>query len=106
MYVSCIHTSIVAVVTSYDTRALLYHTPEPDDYQALVNDSVEFQPGSTRECADLNIMDDDILEPPETFLVMLDSFDPAVMIIPIQQANVTILDSIGWYKNAHIHSSM
>lgn len=52
-----------------------------------------FLPGSTRECFDLNIIDDILLEMTETFLVSLDSSDVNVVIVSPSQAVVSIIDN-------------
>lgn len=51
--------------------------------------------GSTEECADLSIIDDDEVEPTETFIVSLSSLpgDTGVMIASPSQANVSIIDN-------------
>ena len=58
-----------------------------------MNDVVMFLPGSTRECFDLNIIDDILLEMTETFLVSLDSSDVNVVIVSPSQAVVSIIDN-------------
>ena len=52
-----------------------------------------FFPGSTEECADLSIIDDDMVEPTETFFVNVSSLDEGVVITAPSQATISILDN-------------
>ena len=65
----------------------------PEDYLPLEDEVVTFLPGSTEECADLSIIDDDMVEPTETFLVLVSSLDAGVTITSPSQATVSILDN-------------
>jgi hypothetical protein len=60
-----------------------------------VDEVVLFSPGSTEECADLNIIDDDVIEPTESFSVLLSSMagDTGVVIASPSQATVSIIDN-------------
>ena len=65
----------------------------PEDYLPLEDEVVTFLPGSTEECADLSIIDDDMVEPTETFFVNVSSLDAGVIISFISQTTVSILDN-------------
>ena len=64
-----------------------------EDYLPLEDEVVTFLPGSTEECADLSIIDDAMVEPTETFLVLVSSMDMGVVISSPSQATVSILDN-------------
>lgn len=67
----------------------------PGDYTALANSPLVFNSGDpvgTSRCANVTIIDDEIIEPEQSFLALLTSSDP-VYIAPTQQAQVTIIDN-------------
>ena len=64
-----------------------------EDYLPLEDGVVTFLSGSTEECADLSIIDDAMVEPTETFLVLVSSMDMGVVISSPSQATVSILDN-------------
>ena len=52
---------------------------------------------NTRECFNVDILDNDISEPEEKFLVMLATGDPQVDLLP-DTATITIIDNDGKYQ--------
>lgn len=50
---------------------------------------------TTRQCVNITIVDDDLLEPSELFLVQLAAFDPNVFLEPSHEATITIADNDG-----------
>ncbi len=61
------------------------------DYEA-VNETVSFSPGVFQVCVNLTILDDEIVENNETFILNLTLSDPAVLIGNNGSTEVTILE--------------
>ena len=76
-------------------HTVFFYFSAPDDYQPLVDEALMIPAGFTEECADLSIIDDDGVEPTETFLVSLSSLpgDTGVMIASPSQASISIIDN-------------
>ena len=56
-----------------------------------------FSKDNTRQCFNVGILDDDVVEPEKTFLVMLNTGDPQVTLLP-DTATITIIDNDGKYQ--------
>lgn len=70
-------------------------TTAPNDYGPLEGYPLVFQTGdaiNSTACVDVDIIDDEVVELVETFSVSLDSDDP-VIIDPIQEATISIIDN-------------
>ena len=81
---------ITVYVSTSDDTAL-----SPGDYTALANFPLTFYSGDpmgTSRCTNVTIIDDDIIEPDQSFSVLLSSTDP-VYITPTSQAQVVIIDN-------------
>ena len=65
--------------------------PAPDDYVA-VSEVFTFSMTVDRQCVNVTLIEDDILENPENLLLDLDTDDPMVILLP-QQAEVIINDT-------------
>ena len=69
------------------------------DFEGIVNAGVVFMAGDplgTTACENVTISDDMVVEDKESFSVSASSSDP-VVISPISQANVSIMDNDGEY---------
>ena len=66
------------------------------DYAALANSFVTFAPGgATTQSRTIFIVDDDVVENPETFTVTATAVGEKVRIEPTNQALITIQDNDG-----------
>ena len=56
--------------------------------------NLTFSSSMTRQCVDIEIIDDDLLETSESFFAQLDAFEPNVFLDSVQ-ATVNIADNDG-----------
>ena len=77
-------------VTSYTCSSNPCIYPAPGDYFPLPNVALDFP---AQMCIDITIIDDGLVEPPETFIVSLTSTDLAV-IVDVPEAQVVIISDI------------
>lgn len=76
------------------------------DYTALVNNAFRFFPGVYISCMDITILEDVIVEPEQSFNILLTrSNDDSVLFPPnsINSAAITILDNDGMYRPVYIY---
>lgn len=81
---------VTVYLSTFDDTAF-----QPGDYTALAAYPLTFASGDpvgTRRCVNVTIIDDDIIEPDQSFSLLLESSDP-VDIMPISQAQVNIIDN-------------
>ena len=71
-----------------------------DDFFATVQ-NVTFQPGETRKQIEIEVVDDQWVEPTESFVLSLASSSPAILGEP---SSVNIIDNDGKYYNLYIIS--
>lgn len=83
------HESIIFCIV---TVSCIFHAAQPDDDYIPTSESMEFPVGSATgemKCLNVSIIDDDVLEDTEAFLVVMNTSDPNVMIA----TNITVLIS-------------
>ncbi len=71
-------------------------TADNDDFFANVQ-NVTFQPGETQKQIEIEVVDDQRVEPTESFILSLTSSSPAILGEP---SSVNIIDNDGKYYNA------
>ena len=64
---------------------------ESDDFELPAETDVEFLIGQTQSCAEITINDDDIVEGPESYMLVVTTSDPAVDIFRMRSL-ITITD--------------
>ena len=65
---------------------------ESDDFELPMETNLEFSIGQTQICADITINDDDIVEGPESYMLVVITSDPAVDIFRMRSL-LTIIDN-------------
>lgn len=71
---------------------MIFLSTAGSDYTALVSQVLTFTlTSSQRQCVEIEILDNQLIEPAEYFLVSIDQSTPQGIVS--NQANVTILDS-------------
>ena len=78
--------------------------PAPADYFA-VSEVFTFSMTVDRECVNVTLIEDDILEEPENLLLDLDTDDPMVILSP-EQAEVIINDTSRKHTTMHWRDSI
>lgn len=69
-----------------------------DDFVPITNMEVVFLPTDSVECVDVAILDDDLLEDPETLTVAITPTDSNLLNVFRNQANITIISENSEFK--------
>lgn len=111
-YINCKHLSsmhLLSKTSFFKTKEQFLNLfsihPSPatagnDDFFATVQ-NVTFQPGETRKQIEIEVVDDQWVEPTESFVLSLASSSPAILGEP---SSVNIIDNDGKYYNLYIIS--
>ena len=65
---------------------------ESEDFELPMETNLEFPIGQTQICADITINDDDIVEGPQSYMLVVNTSDPAVNIFRMRSL-LTIIDN-------------
>ena len=88
------------------THLSMYISPAGVDYTSIRGTRLVFSETSTRQCVDVSITDDDILEEDEDFTATLVDMPSEGIVVDPDEATIVIEDDTGAYSRTYIYMYM